>query len=156
MADISAVSMVLFIMFSGGHVSNHQDRQISGLDLPPTQDAIVENESVCSYIRIPEHEDVILVVTVGELKRPFIGVIKISADLQVLSRNEETAEEVRTDHHQEHWSGSHRCHQSSREPPKWDLHQRRRQDVATSYADEQKCPWLPLDLEHLKQHRGLR
>ena len=48
-----------------------------------------------SYIRIPEHEDVILVVTVGELKRPFIGVIKISkisADLQVLSRNEETAE----------------------------------------------------------------
>ena len=30
----------------------------------------------------------------GELKRPFIGVIKISADLQVLSRNEETAEEV--------------------------------------------------------------
>lgn len=92
MADISAVSIVLFIMFSGGHVSNHQDRQISGLDLPPTQDAIVENESVCSYIRIPEHEDVILVVTVGELKKPFIGVIKISADLQVLSRNEETAE----------------------------------------------------------------
>ena len=57
MADTSAVSIVLFIMFSGGHVSNHQDRQNIGLDLPPTQDAIVEDESVCSYIRIPEHED---------------------------------------------------------------------------------------------------